>query len=68
MIGRATAKLLAAPRVAPEEAGLKDAVDALGGEVIRLRSRDDLRLSARWLPSERGPVAGDSSGPWQPDP
>ncbi|MEO5939836.1 MAG: alpha/beta fold hydrolase, partial [Candidatus Limnocylindrales bacterium] len=40
----------------------------LGGEVIRLRSRDGLRLSARWLPSESGPVAGDDGEPWQPDP
>ena len=68
MIGRATSTLLDAPRVAPEEAGLKGALDALGGEVIRLRSRDGLRLGARWLPSESGPVAGDHGGPWQPDP
>ena len=71
MIGRGATKLLEAPRVGPEEAGLKGAVDALGGEVIRLRSRDGLKLTARWLPSEVGPVAGDDSpgGPsWRPDP
>jgi pimeloyl-ACP methyl ester carboxylesterase len=69
MIGRATGKLLDAPRIGPDEAGLKDAVDALGGEVIRLRSRDGLKLTARWLPAEAGPVAGDAdSRPWQPDP
>ena len=71
MIGRGATKLLEAPRVGPEEAGLKGAVDALGGEVIRLRSRDGLKLTARWLPSEVGPVAGDDGpgGPsWRPDP
>jgi len=71
VIGRGATKLLEAPRVGPEEAGLKGAVDALGGEVIRLRSRDGLKLTARWLPSEVGPVAGDDSpgGPsWRPDP
>jgi pimeloyl-ACP methyl ester carboxylesterase len=68
VIGRAAAKLLAAPRVGPDEAGLKGAVDALGGEVIRLRSRDGLKLTARWLPSESGSVAGDDGSPWQPDP
>jgi pimeloyl-ACP methyl ester carboxylesterase len=68
MIGRATSKLLDAPRVGPGEAALKGAVDALGGEVIRLRSRDGLKLTGRWLPAEAGPVAGDRDGPWQPDP
>ncbi len=68
MIGRGATRLLAAPRVGPDEAGLKGAVDALGGEVIRLRSRDGLKLTARWLPAETGPVAGDSGPPWRPDP
>ncbi len=74
MIGRATTKLLDAPRTGPEEAGLKQALDALGGEVIRLRSRDGLKLTARWLPAEAGPVAGDQPvgagdrAAWQPDP
>jgi pimeloyl-ACP methyl ester carboxylesterase len=70
VIGRAAGRLLDAPRVGPGEAGLKTAVDALGGEVIRLRSRDGLRLTGRWLPAEAGPVAGDdpSLPPWQPDP
>jgi pimeloyl-ACP methyl ester carboxylesterase len=68
VIGRAAAKLLEAPRVGPEEAALKSAVDALGGEIIRLRSRDGLQLTARWLPAESGPVAGDDGTPWQPDP
>lgn len=63
-------RLLDAPRFGPDEAGLKADLDALGGEVIRLRSRDGLKLSGRWLPAEHGPVAGDDSdgGAWQPDP
>jgi pimeloyl-ACP methyl ester carboxylesterase len=68
VIGRAAARLLDAPRVGPEEAGLKTAVDALGGEVVRLRSRDGLSLTARWLPADRDSVAGDEGQPWQPDP
>jgi pimeloyl-ACP methyl ester carboxylesterase len=83
VIGRATSKLLTAPRVGPEEAGLKAAVDALGGEVIRLRSRDGLKLTGRWLPADGGPVAGELGAgggvsaaggapvegrAWQPDP
>lgn len=61
MIGPSASRILDAPRYGPDEAGLKPAIDALGGEVVRLRSRDGVRLHARWLPSER---AGD----WTPDP
>jgi pimeloyl-ACP methyl ester carboxylesterase len=68
VFGRAAARLLAAPRIGSDEAALKADVDALGGEVIRLRSRDGLKLTGRWLPSEIGPVAGDEAAPWQPDP
>ena len=72
MIGRLAARLLEAPRTAPHEAELKAAVDALGGEIVQLRSRDGLRLAARWLPAEIGPVAGDGGAdgrsPWEPDP
>jgi hypothetical protein len=50
---RASRRLLDAPRVAPSETGLRPALDALGGEVVRFRSRDGLRLSARWLDAER---------------
>jgi fermentation-respiration switch protein FrsA (DUF1100 family) len=50
---RAARRLLAAPRVGADEAELGPAVDALGGEVVRLRSRDGLRLAGRWLPAER---------------
>lgn len=43
--------------VAPDQA-----LDALGGEVVRLRSRDGLRLAGRWVPAE----APDADG-WRPD-
>ncbi|MEA2549242.1 MAG: uncharacterized protein QOE42_1840 [Chloroflexota bacterium] len=71
MIGRAATRLLDAPRFGPEEAGLKAAVDALGGEVIRLRSRDGLKLSARWLPVDAGAAdsaAAAGGAAWRPDP
>ncbi|MBI3749772.1 MAG: alpha/beta fold hydrolase [Chloroflexi bacterium] len=51
---RAARRLLEAPRVLPEEAGLRPALDALGGEVVRVRARDGLRLSGRWLEGEPG--------------
>jgi len=54
---------MAAPRRLPEEAGLGPALDALGGEVVRLRSRDGLRLAGRWLPAS--PAASDG---WTADP
>jgi pimeloyl-ACP methyl ester carboxylesterase len=60
--GRAVARLLAAPRVGPDEATLGPALDALGGEVVRLRSRDGLRLAGRWLPADR------SDPDWPADP
>ena len=62
LTGRATRRLLNAPRVASFEASLRPALDALGGEVVRFRSRDGLRLSARWLDPERGDAA------WEVDP
>ena len=68
VIGRSATRLLEAPRVGPEESGLKAALDALGGEVIRLRSRDGLKLTARWLPADPGPVAGEAGPAWVPDP
>ena len=51
-----TKRILDAPRVAPGEDGLKPALDALGGEIVKLRSRDGLRLSGRWLPADPGPL------------
>jgi len=64
---RGADRLLAAPRYAPDEDALATALDALGGEVIRIRSRDGLRLAARWLPAEPATdtPAGDA---WRPDP
>jgi len=49
---RGADRLLAAPRTLPGEAALGPALDALGGEVVRLRSRDGLRLAARSLAAE----------------
>lgn len=68
MIGRAARRLLDAPRHGPGEAGLKADLDALGGEVVRLRSRDGVRLTGRWLPAEELSAPGDDGQPWQPDP
>ncbi|HZC32957.1 MAG TPA: alpha/beta fold hydrolase, partial [Candidatus Bathyarchaeia archaeon] len=51
---RAARRLLTAPRTTADEAALGPAIDALGGEVARLRARDGLRLTARWLPHEDG--------------
>jgi pimeloyl-ACP methyl ester carboxylesterase len=59
---RAARRLLDAPRVLPEEAGMRPALDALGGEVVRIRARDGLRLGARWLAAEPGDPE------WQLDP
>ncbi len=59
---RATQRLLHAPRTAPGEAALGPDLDALGGEVVRFRARDGLRLGGRWLPAETGDPA------WSPDP
>ncbi len=63
VIGRGANRLLDAPRVAEGEEALRPQLDALGGEVIRLRSRDGLRLAGRWLPADRGSAKG-----WRPDP
>lgn len=52
LVRRGIDRLLAPPRTLPEEAGLGPALDALGGELVRLRSRDGLRLAGRWLPAE----------------
>lgn len=74
-LGRAADRLLDAPRTTPDEAGLGPALDALGGEVVRLVSRDGLRLAGRWLPHEAGDAAaGAETGgaaadaEWRPDP
>jgi uncharacterized protein len=59
---RAADRLLTAPRVGPGEGAIAADLDALGGEVIRFRSRDGLRLAGRWLRAD----AGDPG--WTPDP
>jgi pimeloyl-ACP methyl ester carboxylesterase len=59
---RASRSLLNAPRTTPDEAGLGPALDALGGEVVRVRARDGLRLAGRWIAAE----SVDSA--WIPDP
>jgi uncharacterized protein len=75
VIGRGTSRLLDAPRTTEAEVALGPELDALGGEVVRLRSRDGLRLTGRWLPvdrerseepSEAGVAAGADA--WRPDP
>jgi len=60
--GRIARRMLAAPRTLPDEAALGPALDRLGGEVTRIRSRDGVRLSARWLGAEVVDPA------WRPDP
>ena len=59
---RAVDRLLTAPRTGPGEDALGPALDELGGEVVRLRARDGLRLAARWLP------AVGSVAEWTADP
>lgn len=51
---RLARRLMAAPRRLPEESGMAVLLDRLGGEVVRLRSRDGLRLTGRWLAGEAG--------------
>ncbi len=71
---RGARRLLSAPRFLPDEGALGPALDGLGGEVVRLQSRDGLRLAGRWLDVERQAApteAGeaDRAGPpWRPDP
>ena len=66
---RGARRLLAAPWFGPDEAALAPRLDALGGEVVRLRARDGLRLAARWLPAEPEPTAdGAAAGSWRADP
>jgi pimeloyl-ACP methyl ester carboxylesterase len=71
IVGRGADRLLAGPRTIPEEADLGPALDALGGEVVRLRSRDGLRLTGRWLAAESANAAADAEGApgdgWRPD-
>ena len=61
---RAVEQLLDAPRTGPGEEALGPAIDELGGEVVRLRARDGLRLAARWLPAQDA----DADDEWTADP
>ncbi len=65
---RGAARLLAGPRFSPGEESLGPALDALGGEVVRIRSRDGLRLAARWLPAEAARDPAEQGPTWVPDP
>lgn len=78
-LGPSPRRILDAPRVTAAEAGLRPALDALGGEVVKLRARDGLRLGGRWLPADAGPLpsgvaedveeaAGAWGEAWRPDP
>ncbi len=58
---RLARRLMAAPRRLPEESGMAARLDHLGGEVARLRSRDGVRLTGRWL-------AAEPDGDWLADP
>lgn len=71
VLRRGADRLLAAPRRRADETALRPALDALGGEVVRLRSRDGVALAGRWLLASAG--AGGSGaaterGDWRPDP
>jgi pimeloyl-ACP methyl ester carboxylesterase len=69
VVDRVARRLTHAPRRLPEEAGMAAALDALGGEVVRLRARDGVRLTARWLAAEPQPgEATWTDGDWRPDP
>ena len=64
---RGARRLMDAPRTMPGEEELGPQIDAMGGEVLRLRSRDGVRLSGRWLPAE--PAKGrKTKSSWHPDP
>jgi uncharacterized protein len=65
LIGRGARRLIDAPRRTEGEAALAPELDALGGEVVRLRSRDGLKLGGRWLPTDRPKRAAKA---WKPDP
>jgi pimeloyl-ACP methyl ester carboxylesterase len=64
---RGARRLLAAPRRMPGEEELGPQIDAMGGEVLRLRSRDGVRLSGRWLPSIP-PKGRRTKSKWVPEP
>jgi pimeloyl-ACP methyl ester carboxylesterase len=67
-IDRIARRLLDPPRRAPEESGMAPLLDRLGGEVVRLRSRDGLRLTGRWLAVELPEDGTAATDGWVPDP
>ncbi len=67
VLGRGADRLLAGERTSPDEATLGPSLDALGGEVVRFRSRDGTPLAGRWLPASAEEPAGDVDD-WRPDP
>ena len=68
VVDRLASRLMAAPRRLPEESGMAPALDRLGGEVVRLRSRDGLRLAGRWIPASPAAPEEDAGTGWSPDP
>ena len=73
VVDRLARRLADAPRRLPEEAGMAAALDALGGEVVRLRARDGVRLTGRWLAADPGPGeplpdSDPADARWAPDP
>ena len=67
VLDRLARRLMDAPRRLPEEGGMAAALDRLGGEVVRLRSRDGIRLTGRWLATEPADAADATDG-WVADP
>lgn len=70
---RLARRLMDAPRRLPEESGMAPGLDRLGGEVVRLRSRDGIRLTGRWIaadlePDPVGAAAPEGEEPWVVDP
>ena len=71
VVERMARRLMDAPRRLPEESGMAPGLDRLGGEVVRLRSRDGIRLTGRWLAADPDPGPGAAGGdpePWVLDP
>ena len=64
VLDRLARRMTQAPRRLPEEASLGPRLDGLGGEVVRFRSRDGVRLVGRWVPAVSAPEADD----WARDP
>ena len=70
---RLARRLMDAPRRLTEESGMAPGLDRLGGEVVRLRSRDGIRLTGRWIaadqePDPAAPPLADGEEPWAVDP